>query len=95
MDLHIIVTTVAPIKQLTYSNGFSSEQKNILYTYLDLNFSLRGPIGHELALAWVIAWRRTGDKSLHEPMLTKFYETIYIWIMLWNKLWFSRDILDS
>ena len=23
------------------------------------------------------AWRRTGDKLLHEPMMTKFYDTIW------------------
>ena len=32
----------------------------------------RSPIDHKSALVRVMAWRRTGDKSLPEPMMTQF-----------------------
>ena len=33
------------------------------------------PIDHKVALIQIRAWRRTGDKSLPEPMLTQFHDT--------------------
>ena len=35
----------------------------------------RSPIGNKPALDQVMAWRRTGDKPLPEPMLTQFTDT--------------------
>ena len=37
-----------------------------------LKFVHKGPIGYKSALEQVMAWRRTGDKPLPEPMLTQF-----------------------
>ena len=45
---------------------------------ISLNFVPRGPIDNTWALVQVVAWRRTGDKPLPEPMLTQFSDT-YIW----------------
>ena len=36
-----------------------------------LKFHSRSPIDNKPALVQVMAWRRTGDKSLPEPMLTQ------------------------
>ena len=35
----------------------------------------RSPMDNKSALIQVTAWRRTGDKSLPEPMLTQFIDT--------------------
>ena len=40
--------------------------------------TVRSPINNELALVQVLGWRRTGDKSLPEPMLAQFTDT-YRW----------------
>ena len=40
--------------------------------WISLKFVPKGPIGSKSALIPVMAWRRTGDKSIHEPMLTQF-----------------------
>ena len=38
---------------------------------IPLKVVLRKPIGNKPALVEVIAWRRTGDKPLSEPMMTQ------------------------
>ena len=37
-----------------------------------LKFVPKGPIDNEAELIYVMAWCRTGDKSLSDPMLTQF-----------------------
>ena len=37
-----------------------------------LKFVHRSPIDNKPVLVQVMAWRRTGDKPLSEPMLTQF-----------------------
>ena len=39
---------------------------------ISLKFVIRSPIDKKPALFQVMAWRRTGDKPLPEPMLTQF-----------------------
>ena len=39
---------------------------------VSLKFVPSGPIDNKAALVQVMAWRRTGDKPLPEPMLTQF-----------------------
>ena len=39
---------------------------------ISLKFVLKDPIDYKSGLAHVMAWRRTGDKPLPEPMLTHF-----------------------
>ena len=41
-------------------------------------FAPKGPIDKKSALVQVMAWRRTGDKPLPEPMLTQFTDA-YMW----------------
>ena len=40
--------------------------------WISLKFVRKGRIDNKSALVQVMAWRRTGDKSLPEPMLTQF-----------------------
>ena len=39
---------------------------------ISLKFVPKGPINNIPALAEIIAWRRTSDKPLSEPMMTQF-----------------------
>ena len=39
---------------------------------ISLIFFLRSPIDNKPVLVQLMAWRRTGDKPLPEPMLTQF-----------------------
>ena len=39
---------------------------------ISLKFVPRGPINNIPALFQIMAWRRTGDKPLSEPMMTQF-----------------------
>ena len=41
---------------------------------ISLKFIPRDPIDNRPALVQVMAWRRTGDKPLPEPMLTQFID---------------------
>ena len=45
---------------------------------ISLKFVPRSPIGNKPALVQVTACRRSGDKPLHEPMLTQFTD-MYMW----------------
>ena len=45
---------------------------------ISLKFVPKGPIDNKWALVQVMAWRRTGDNLLPEPMLTRFSDT-YMW----------------
>ena len=47
-------------------------------TKILLKFIPKGPIDNKSALVQVMAWRRTGDKPLPEPMLTQFTDA-YMW----------------
>ena len=42
---------------------------------ISLKFVPKGPINNFPALVQIMAWRRTGDKPLSEPMMTQFNNT--------------------
>ena len=46
---------------------------------ISLEFVTEGQIDNKLALVQVMAWRRTGDKSLPEPMLITQLTDAYIY----------------
>ena len=39
---------------------------------IPLNFFPKGPIDNKWSLVQVMAWCRTGDKPLHEPIMSQF-----------------------
>ena len=41
---------------------------------ISLKFVRKSPIDNKRALVQVMAWRRTGDKPLPEPMITQFID---------------------
>ena len=45
---------------------------------ISLKFVRGSPVDNNQALVQVMAWRRTGDKPLPEPMTTQFIDT-YMW----------------
>ena len=50
---------------------FLNENDRIMI-WISLKFVPGSPIGNKPALVQVMAWRRSGDKPLPEPMLTQF-----------------------
>ena len=44
---------------------------------ISLKFVPKGPINNKSALVQVMAWRRTGDKPLPEPILNPVYWRLY------------------
>ena len=47
-------------------------EKSCMSIRISLKFVSKSPIDNISALVWVMAWCRTGDKPLPEPMLTQF-----------------------
>ena len=48
------------------------DEKFCIFIQISLKFVPKGPIDNKVALVQVMAWCRTGDKPLPEPMLTQF-----------------------
>ena len=57
-------------------------------TKISLKFAHTGPINNTLALVQIMAWRRTGDKPLSEPMLVSLpTHELTLWVqgsILWR-----------
>ena len=47
-------------------------EKFFILIQISLKFVPKGPNDNKSALVQVMAWRRTGDKPLPEPILTEF-----------------------
>ena len=56
-----------------FKHSFMNENVKISIR-ISLKFVPKGPIDNKSALVQVMAWCRTGDKSLPEPMLPQFTE---------------------
>ena len=52
---------------------FLNENDRILIQ-ISLKYVPRSPIDNKSALVQVMAWRRSGDKPLPEPMMTQFID---------------------
>ena len=48
------------------------DEKFCISIRVSLKYVAKGPIDNEATLVQILAWRRTGDKPLPEPMLTQF-----------------------
>ena len=67
---HLPLDKMAAISQTTYSNAFFYERQVL---YFDSNFTEVCSHGSNWSpLVQLMAWRRTGDKPLPEPMLSQF-----------------------
>ena len=62
---------MAAISQMRSSNAFSLNENVRISIKISLKFVSKRPIDNKSALVQVMAWRRTGEKPLPEPMLTQ------------------------
>ena len=68
---HFPLDKMAVISQTMLSDAISSEKFCILIK-ISPKFVPKGLIDNNPALVQIMAWHRTGDKPLSEPMLTQF-----------------------
>ena len=57
------------ISQTTFSRAFSSMKIVVFFIKFSLKYVRKGPIDNNPALVQLMAWRRSGDKPLSEPMM--------------------------
>ena len=57
---------------------------------ISLKFVPKGPIDNTSGSVQVMVWRRTGDKPLHEPMLTQFLDA-YTWHQEMELTWVKQE----
>ena len=58
--------------QASFSDDIFLSENVRIAIQLSLKFVPRGPIDKKSALVQVMAWRRTGDKPIPEPLLNQF-----------------------
>ena len=63
---------MATVFHTTFSKAFSSVKKYCILITIVLKCLLKDAIDNIAALVQIMAWRRTGDKPLSEPMMTEF-----------------------
>ena len=73
---------MATIFQTTFSNAFSWKK---MYQFWLLKFVPKGPINSIRALVQIMAWRRSGDKPLFEPMMVSLLTHICVTWPQWVK----------
>ena len=71
---------MAAVSQTTFSNAFSWMKIKI-----SLKFVPKGPINNNPALVQIMAWRRSGDKPLSEPMMVSLLTHICVTRPQWVK----------
>ena len=70
---HLPLDKIAAISQMTVSNAIPWKAYSILIE-ISLTFVLYGSIDNKPVLVKIMAWRRTGNRPLSEPMLTQFID---------------------
>ena len=61
----------AAVSQTMFSNAFSFMKMFAFWLDISLKVVPKGPINNIAALIQVMAWRRSGDKPLSEPMMVR------------------------
>ena len=75
----------------TFKHIFLNENVRIL-SKISLKFVPKGPINNNPALVQIMAWRRSGDKPLYEPMMVSLLTHICVTRPQWVKVqccWFD------
>ena len=75
----------------TFKCVFLSENVRISIK-ISLKFVPKGPINNIPALVQIIAWRRSGDKPLSEPMLASLLTHICVTRPQWVKIILSSEL---
>ena len=74
------------VSQTTLSNAFSWMNENVrIPIKISLKFVPKGPINNNPALVQIMAWRRSGDKPLSEPMMVRLPTHICVTLPQWVK----------
>ena len=68
---HLLLDEMAAILQTIFPDAFYL-MKILNFVWISPKFAPMSPIDNTSTLVQVMAWRRTGDKPLPEPMLTQF-----------------------
>ena len=85
----------------TFKCIFLNENARI-FIKISLKFVPKGPINNIPALVQIMAWRRSGDKPLSEPMMVSLLTHICVtrpqWVKMFNyslslMLWFQKDLV--
>ena len=77
---------MAAVSQTTFSNAFSWMKMYVFLLKFHWSLFLRGPINNISALVQVVAWRRSGDKPLSEPMMVGLPTHICVTRPQWVKM---------
>ena len=75
---HWVRDKMADIFQMTFSNAFSWNKNVWTLTKISLKFVPKGPINNIPSLVQIMAWRRSGDKPLSEPMMVSLLTNICV-----------------
>ena len=73
------------LRQNTFKRIFLNENVRILIV-ISLKFVTKGPINNYPTLVQIMAWRRSGDKPLSEPMMVSLLTHICVTRPQWVKL---------
>ena len=57
------------ISQTTFSRAFSPMKIVVFFIKFSLKYVRKGPMDNNQTLVQIMAWRRSGDKPLSEPMM--------------------------
>ena len=74
------------ISQTTFSNAFSLNENVWIPIKISLKFVPKGPINNIPAMVQIMAWRRSGDKPLSEPMMVILLTHICVTRSQWVKI---------
>ena len=77
----------------TFKRIFLNENVGISIK-ISLKFVPKGPINNIPALVQILAWRRSGDKPLSEPMVVSLLTHICITRPQWVKAWWKGQFDD-
>ena len=77
------------IFQTTFSRAFSS--MTITLIKFSLKYVCKGPIDNNPALVQIMAWRRSGDKPLSEPMIVTLLTHICVTRPQWVEFTYLYD----
>ena len=75
----------------TFKRIFLNENVRISIK-ISLKFVPKDPIHNIPALVQIMAWRRSGDKPLSEPMMVSLLTHIYVTRPQWVKAWINNQI---
>ena len=90
---HWVQDKMAAIFQTTISNGFSWTKSSYFdVSFTEVCFVPKDPIDNEPSLVQIMAWRRTGDKPLSEPMMALFTDA-YVSLCL-NELYNKIKLIE-